>query len=258
MERYLEFAVDLARKTGAIHLEYFRSPDLQKQTKQNAFDVVTQADKAAERLIKDCIHAAFPGHAILAEESGRDGSEKAEWCWVVDPLDGTTNFSQGLPVFCVSIAMNHNGETVVGVVYAPYLDEMFTAVRGKGAFMNGKPIRCSQKSDLATAVLATGMPYDRATNPDNNFDNIGRLFPLVRGIRRMGSAAIDLAYTAAGFYDGYFELYLHAWDVAAGILIAREGGASVTLLRPVDPEQPTYSVLAAAPTLMSELSALIH
>ena len=202
--QYLTKAMEWAKDAGEVTLRYFRSHDLKSVTKQNDFDVVTEADKASERLIIDSIRREFPTHSILSEESGSDTVADSEWLWVIDPLDGTTNFNQGLPVYSISIALQHNGETVVGVVYAPYLGEMFHAAKGEGAFLNGKKLHCSENDRLSTMVTATGMTYDRDRHPDNNLDNIARVSMQVRGIRRMGSAAIDLAYTAAGYFDAYW------------------------------------------------------
>ena len=173
--------------------------------------------------------------------------------WIIDPLDGTTNFNQGLPVFSVSIALQHNGVTVVGVVYAPYLGEMFTALKGNGAYLNGKPIHVRRNSDIGSMVVATGMPYDRDRHPDNNLDNISRVCLRVRGTRRMGSAAIDLAYTAAGYYDAYWELNLNIWDVAAGILLVQEAGGVVGSLR----ENRNQSVIAGSAESLSVFRPLI-
>lgn len=252
LDVFLNAAIEMAKEAGEIQLKYFRSPNLDADTKLNAFDVVTIADKQSEAFIKNYISSNFPDHGIIAEESGSDHSER-EWRWVVDPLDGTTNFNNGLPVFSVSIALEHYGEAVVGVVYAPYLGELFHAVKGCGAFLNGKPIRCSSKSELETAVVATGMPYDRNSHPDNNLEEIGRVVFKVRGTRRMGSAAIDLSYVAAGFYDAYWELNLNRWDVAAGTLIAREAGAVVENIR----ENRNFSILASAPSLLAGFRALV-
>lgn len=252
LEGYLEAAIEMARGAGEIQLRYFRASRLVSETKQNAFDVVTVADKDSEQFIKSYIHDRFPDHGIISEESGADHSDR-DWRWVVDPLDGTTNFNNGLPVFSVSIALEYKGEAVVGVVYAPYLRELFHAVKGEGAFLNGKPIYCSDKSELDAAVVATGMPYDRAVNPDNNLAEIERVVCKVRGTRRLGSAAIDLCYTAAGFYDAYWELNLNRWDVAAGMLIAREAGAVVESIR----ENRNFSLLASAPTLVKDFRSII-
>lgn len=215
-----------AREAGRIHMRYFRSRNLEIGTKYNSYDVVTRADRESEALIIGRIQEAYPDHAILAEESG-EHENPGHWRWVIDPLDGTTNYSSGLPIFCVSIALERDGETVVGVVYAPYLDEMFSAVRGEGAMLNGKPIHCSVKTSLDEAVVSTGLPVSKKDNPDNNMDAMVRVGLEVRGLRRLGSAAMDLCYTAAGYLDAFWELALHRWDVAAGSLIAAEAGTRV-------------------------------
>ncbi|MDE5997148.1 MAG: inositol monophosphatase, partial [Muribaculaceae bacterium] len=194
----------------------------------------------------------FPDHGIISEESGLDHEDR-EWRWVIDPLDGTTNFSMGLPPFCVSIALEHNKEALIGVVYAPYLKECFYAAKGYGAWLNGQAIHCSEKDEISKAVVATGMPYDRNDNSDNNLAEISRMAFRVRGIRRMGSAAIDLCYTAAGFLDAYWELNLNRWDVAAGQLIATEAGAIVESIR----SDRNHSILASNTHLITSMHHIL-
>lgn len=235
-EEYLDFAVGMAREAGRIQLSYFRGDDLAMKTKSNVSDVVTRADRESEELIVRSILERYPTHAILGEEGGARGDAASEWRWVVDPLDGTTNYSQGLPVFCVSIALQYRGETVVGVVYAPYLRELFTAVRGGGAWCrrgDGEPVRLhvSTKQRLDCLVVATGFPYDKSENPDNNSDNVARILPHVRDVRRMGAAAYDLSCVAAAMLDGFWELNLHEWDVCAASLLVIEAGGVVESLR---------------------------
>lgn len=235
-EEYLDFAVGMAREAGRIQLTYFRGDDLAMKTKSNVSDVVTRADRESEAFIVRSILERYPTHAILGEEGGARGDAASEWRWVVDPLDGTTNYSQGLPVFCVSIALQYRGETVVGVVYAPYLRELFTAVRGGGAWCrrgDGEPVRLhvSTKQRLDCSVVATGFPYDKSENPDNNSDNVARILPHVRDVRRMGAAAYDLSCVAAAMLDGFWELNLHEWDVCAASLLVIEAGGVVELLR---------------------------
>lgn len=241
-----------AREAGEIHLRYFRSKNLEIGTKYNSYDVVTRADRESEALIIGRIRETYPDHAILAEESG-EHEHAGHWRWVIDPLDGTTNYSSGLPIFCVSIALESDGESVVGVVYAPYLNEMFSAVRGEGATLNGRPIHCSVKTSLAEAVVSTGLPVSKKDNPDNNFDALVRVGLEVRGLRRLGSAAMDLCYTAAGYLDAFWELALHRWDIAAGSLIAAEAGARVAYYRSDRP----YSIIAAPAPLFTPLLDLI-
>lgn len=248
----LTAALTMAENAGRIHLKYFRKKDLEQSTKLNDSDVVTVADKEAEACILGYIRQHFPDHGIISEESGSDHDDR-EWRWVVDPLDGTTNFASGLPVFSVSISLERNGEAVVGVVYAPYLGECFCAVRGAGAWFNGSRIRCSAKTELSKAVLATGMPYDRNDNPDNNLAEIGRMALRVRGIRRMGSAAVDLCYTAAGFFDAYWEININRWDISAGQLIAKEAGAVIEPIR----TDRNCSILASAPGIHDAVRSIL-
>ena len=227
---YIREAKEWARKAAEVQLSLFRSDSLRMTTKQNEYDVVTEADKASERIILECIRCLHPDHAVLSEESGAGGSDDAEWRWVIDPLDGTTNYSQGLPTFCISIALQHRRETVGGVVFAPYLNEMFEGVLGRGAFLNDRRIACAPTKPLGRMVMATGMPYDKKENPDNNLNYISALAPKLRGLRRLGSAALDLCYVAAGFFDAYWELNLNPWDVEAGMLIVREAGGMTAWL----------------------------
>ncbi len=249
---YIAAAFAMAEEAGDIQMRYFRTRNLQQATKLNDSDVVTVADKESEAAILSYIHEHFPDHGIISEESGRDHEDR-EWRWVIDPLDGTTNFSMGLPPFCVSIALEHNKEAVLGVVYAPYLKECFYAVKGAGAWLNGQTIYCLDKAEMSKAVVATGMPYDRNDNPDNNMAEISRMAFQVRGIRRMGSAAIDLCYTAAGFFDAYWELNLNRWGVAAGQLIASEAGAIVESIR----TDRNHSILASNPNLLSSMRQIL-
>ena len=249
---FLKAAFAMAEEAGNIHMSYFRTRNLQQSTKLNDSDVVTIADKESEAAILHYIHTHFPDHGIISEESGLDHEDR-EWRWVIDPLDGTTNFSMGLPPFCVSIALEHNKEAVIGVVYAPYLQECFYAVKDTGAWLNGKSIHCSEKTEISKAVVATGMPYDRNDNSDNNLKEISRMAFRVRGIRRMGSAAMDLCYTAAGFLDAYWELNLNRWDVAAGQLIATEAGAIVESIR----SDRNHSILASNPSLLASMRQIL-
>lgn len=230
LNKTLELAVKWAQEAGRIQLSYFRGNNLGIQTKSNVYDVVTRADKESEAYLIGEIQKNFPGHAILGEESGEHAGTAA-YRWVIDPLDGTNNYSQGLPVFTVSIGLQYQGNTILGVVYAPYMNELYTALKGNGAFLNGKPIHVSEKPDLAHSVLGTGFPYDKDVNPDNNASNLSAILPSLRGIRRMGSAAYDLCCVAAGFLDGYWELSLNLWDMCAGGLIVEEAGGIVVPFR---------------------------
>lgn len=230
LDKVLELAVHWAQEVGKIHLSYFRGNNLEVHTKSNVYDVVTRADKESEAYLIHEIGKVFPDHAVLGEESG-EHTGTSDYRWVLDPLDGTNNYSQGLPVFTVSIGLQYQEETVLGVVYAPYFDELYTATKGQGAFLNGKEIRVSAKNDLEHSVLGTGFPYDKDVNPDNNSANLAAILPHIRGIRRMGSAAYDLCCTAAGWLDGYWELSLQPWDMCAGALIVEEAGGKVEPFR---------------------------
>ncbi len=198
-------------------------------------DFVSQADIRAENNLREDLNKARPGYAFLMEESGASGSENWSWRWVVDPLDGTTNFLHGIPHWAISIGLekrlpDSTAETVAGLVYAPAVDEMFWAEKGMGAYMNERRLRVSARRDLKEAVFATGIPF-AAVDPRNRLAfarTLGSLMPQVAGIRRFGAAALDLAWVAAGRYDGFWELGLKPWDIAAGLLIVREAGGYAT------------------------------
>jgi myo-inositol-1(or 4)-monophosphatase len=187
-------------------------------------DLVTETDLAAEAAVLALLRATFPGDVFVSEEDGRSGLEGASRWWWIDPLDGTTNFAHGFPHFAVSIASEDADGLRVGVVLEPITQRVFAAARGMGATLNGAPLRASLTPDLNAALLATGFPYDRRTNPDNNVHRVAHLIRRCQGIRRAGAAALDLAYVAAGWLDGYWEDRLKPWDLAAGALLVREAG----------------------------------
>lgn len=241
-----------ARMAGAVQLEFFRSGHLDVHTKINESDIVTKADRASEAILKQNIKATYPSHDILSEESGEDIGA-GEWRWVIDPLDGTTNYTAGLPLFAVAIGIEHHGKPVAGVVFAPCLNELFHAIEGRGAMLNGEPIRVRNNNMLSRAVVATGFPVDKDVNPDNNLDAVGRVLPHVRGIRRLGAASIDICYTAAGFLDAYWEMNLHHWDVCGALVILQEAGGSHTFYR----DDRNVSVLTSTPSLHNRLLNLI-
>ncbi len=223
-------AIGIAREAGRIQLANFRSPTLNVETKGNDYDLVTATDKACEAFVAGRVRELYPSHSVLSEESGAD-DVVSDWQWVVDPVDGTTNYKSGLPYFTISIGIRYRGETQIGVVYAPRLDELFTAVKGEGAKLNGDPITCSTCTALSKAVVCTGFPYDKAENADNNIAEAVRVIPKVRGFRRLGSASLDICYTAMGILDAFWELNLHIWDVCAAYLIATEAGCEISSLR---------------------------
>ena len=248
LRKTLKMAETWAKEVGKIHLSYFRGNNLDIHTKSNVYDVVTSADKESEAFLLSKIGEFFPDYAVLGEETGEHAGV-ADYRWVIDPLDGTNNFSQGLPIFTVSIGLQYKEATILGVVYAPCQEEMYTAIRGEGAYMNGTPIHVSVKEDLAHSVLGTGFPYDKGVNPDNNIANLVAILPHLRGIRRMGTAAYDLCCTAAGWLDGYWELNLNLWDMCAGALIVEEAGGKVVHFR----TDRGVSIIAANPTLVERI-----
>ncbi len=223
-------ACGIAREAGSVLMRYFGSAHAES-TKSSDYDIVTEADGAAETLIVQALQAAYPGHHIVGEEGTDTGAavDEAEYFWYIDPLDGTTNYANNIPHFSVSMALtDKHMKPLVGVVYHPVVDEMYTAIAGKGAMLNGSPARVSTADTLGQSVLATGFPYDKRTNPDNNLSEWCAFTTQSRGIRRIGSAALDLAYVAAGRLDGYWEQRLNAWDMLAGILCVIEAGGRVT------------------------------
>jgi myo-inositol-1(or 4)-monophosphatase len=258
-----EFAVRAAKAAGKILMEGFGTHP-RVEHKRREIDLVTEFDRRSEELILGRIRRAFPEHRILSEESGltgvagdkplRDGGS----IWMVDPLDGTTNFAHGLPIFSVSIALHEGGRTKLGVVYDPARRECFWAERGKGAYLNSTRLKVSTAAELKESLLVTGFPYDAWSNPQNNLENFARFSVRSRGVRRLGSAAIDLAYIGAGRLDGYWEMRLSPWDVAAGGLIAEEAGARVTAMDGAsDYLSESPSLIAANPALHAKMVSVL-
>ena len=214
----------IAREAGSLLMEYF-DQNIKIEYKGEA-DLVTAADRKSETLIRDRIRAKWPGHDVLGEEEGLHDTGSA-YRWYVDPLDGTTNFAHGFPVFCVSMALQHNNETIAGVCYDPTRNEMFAAELGKGAYLNERPIHVSKTANLAESLVATGFPsHKRHKNPNIHFYH--QITLRTHGVRRAGSAALDLCYVGCGRLDGFWEFNLNPWDTAAGVLIVQEAGGSVT------------------------------
>src|SRR6266849_4274101 len=217
-------AAEIAREGGALLMEYF-ARNVTIEYKGDA-DLVTIADRKSEKLLVERLHAAWPDHDVLGEE-GTLTSSGSEYRWYVDPLDGTTNFAHGYPVFCVSLGLEHRGELIAGVIYDPTRDETFAAEKGKGATLNGRPIHVSGTAKLGESILGTGFPsHKRHKNPNLQFYH--QLTLRSHGVRRAGSAALDLASVASGRFDGFWEFNLNPWDTAAGVLIVEEAGGVVT------------------------------
>lgn len=221
-------AAAIARQAGAELLRRYAQPHTET-VKSSAVDIVTEADTAADAVIIAALRAAFPHDRLVTEESGGSGAAAAARTWYVDPLDGTINFAAGFPFFCVSLGLaDSDGSPLVGVVYDPVANELFTAARGLGAALNGRPLRVSATDTLQRALVCTGFPYDRATNPDNNQDRWSAVSPRVRALRCFGAAALELCYVAAGRLDGQWEANLRPWDLTAGVLMVTEAGGTVT------------------------------
>lgn len=246
----------LARRAGDIlRAGYGRRPQIHYK---GVIDLVTDVDHQSEDFLIGQIQHRFPGQAIVTEESGHISGQ--DCCvWYIDPLDGTVNFAHGLPFFCVSIAYAEGGQALLGAVYDPLRDEMYLAQRGRGAWLNGQPIHASDVDNLDQSLLVTGFPYDIRTHPENNLDLFTRFMLISQGVRRLGSAALDLCYVAAGRLDGFWEVRLKPWDIAAGGLIAQEAGATVSDMQggPVVLRTPC-SILACAPGIQAAMLAALN
>lgn len=220
----------IARGAGEIVMRHFAAP-IPTSVKTSQIDIVTAADTEAEAYIVRELRRRFPGHHIVGEEGGGQGepAATASHHWFVDPIDGTVNFASKLPHFCTSIALaTPDRQPLIGVVYDPTRNELFSAMAGSGAYLNGQPLRVTQTAELIDAVITSGFPYDKHTNPDNNLKEWAAFLTQIRGERRLGSAALDLCYVAAGRLDGYWEKDLKPYDVMAGMLLVREAGGTVS------------------------------
>ncbi|MBI4410933.1 MAG: inositol monophosphatase [Deltaproteobacteria bacterium] len=225
MSSYLKLACEVAKESGRIqrsnlgkirHIEY-----------KGEINLVTEVDRACEKRVIERIQRIYPDHDILAEEGGGKRTS-SEYKWIIDPLDGTTNYAHGYPLFCTSIALEHKGEIVLGVVYEPNHDELFAAEKGKGSFLNGKRIHVSPEEKIGRGMLATGFAYDIKKNNRSTLDHFKNMLLSAQAVRRDGVAAVDLCYVACGRYDGFWEINLFPWDVGAGYLIVKEAGGEVT------------------------------
>lgn len=241
-----------ALAVGEFQNIHFRSNNLEISTKTNPADMVTNIDHASEKMLIDRITEHFPTHAILSEEVGEKPAN-SPYRWVLDPLDGTTNYIMGLPNFCVSIGLEYEGETVLGVVFAPYLGELYWAVSGHGAYLWDKRLSVGRKTAIRDGVFVTGFPYDKASNSRNNVSIFTKVATQARGVRRLGAAAYDLCAVAAGFVDGYWEYRLSPWDLSAGRVIVSEAGGEVRQLK----EGFKTTVVASNRTLSKRLYELL-
>ena len=228
----LNIMIKAARKAGRALVKDFREVENLQVSVKGAGDFVTKADIGAEKILKDELMGARPSYGWLAEEGGAEEGQDPTRRWIVDPLDGTTNFLHGLPHWAVSIALQHKGEIVAGVVFDPAKDEMFFAEKGTGAWMNEGRLRVSGRNRMIESIFATGLPFGGRADLPETLKDLGRLLPVCAGVRRWGSAALDLAYVASGRYDGFWERKLKPWDLAAGMLIAKEAGALIDTINP--------------------------
>ena len=239
----MELAVEAALEAGQLLMKSVgRIQTIERKGGQET-NLVTEVDRKSEALIIDKIRRRYPNHDFLGEESGASEG-KSEFRWVIDPIDGTTNFTHGLPIFCVSIGLEVKGEPALGVIYDPNRDELFTAERGKGAYLNKKRLRVSKTGKLIESLIVTGFPYSIGKEPDAVLVHFRNFLKEAQALRRLGSAALDLCYVAAGRFDGYYEISLNPWDMAAGVVILEEAGGKFTNFRGFPSNIYTKDVLA--------------
>lgn len=256
-EPLINIAVSAARAAGNTIMRSLNRLDVIRVGEKAPKDFVTEVDQAAEQEIISIIKKAYPSHSILAEESGETKGD--EYTWIIDPIDGTRNFIHGFPHFCVSIAVSYRGHIEHGVIYDPVRQELFSASRGKGAQLNDRRIRVSKRSQLEESLLGTGIPYHHTTEYQTAYNNaVEALLPLSGDLRRAGSAALDLAYVACSRFDGFWELGLHAWDIAAGILLVKEAGGLVCDIHGGENYLTTGNVVAGTPKVLKLLMKVLH
>jgi myo-inositol-1(or 4)-monophosphatase len=250
MSTMLGIVEGIAREAGLVLMDGYGN--VRQIQQKGVIDLVTEFDKRSEEVIISSIEKEFPAHAILAEESGRNRTI-SEFQWVIDPLDGTTNFAHGIPIFSVSIGLLKNNAPILGVVYDPFRHEMFSAELGSGAFLNQRRISVSSQTDLGQAVVSTGFPYDLRTNPRNNLVQFSQFQLRTQAVRHLGSAALDCAWTAMGRLDGYWEFGVKPWDVGAGALLVREAGGRVTSVDEADDFLSSDSILVSNSLLHGQM-----
>ena len=248
LAKALERITDIVLSVGKMQQENRGRKDLVTQTKSGDNDLVTEVDKNSEKMLIGAIRSHYPEHDVLAEESGLL-QKSSDYMWVIDPLDGTTNYSQSLPLFAVSVALQYKNEAVLGVIYMPVLKELYTAIRGQGAYLNGAKLQVSPKTELRECVLGTGFPYDVARHPVNNLAYFNHFVLETRSIRRTGSAAYDIACTAAGRFDGFWVVNMAPWDVAAGIVLVEEAGGKIIHFR----DDRGVSIIAGNPVICAKI-----
>ncbi len=254
----LNVMIKAARAAGRSLVKDFREVENLQVSSKGAGDFVSRADIASEQIVRDILMEARPNYGWVGEESGAVEGKDPTRRWIVDPLDGTTNFLHGLPHWAVSIALEHKGELVAAVVFDPAKDEMFVAEKGQGAWLNASRLRVSDRSRMIESIFATGVPFAGAPELPELLQDLARLMPTCAGVRRYGAAALDLAYVAAGRYEGYWERSLNDWDIAAGVLLVREAGGLVDGFEPGSNPVVTGDVLAANGAVFETFSRLIR
>ncbi|MDR7307685.1 inositol monophosphatase family protein [Rhodoferax saidenbachensis] len=251
-------AIKAARTAGNIINRAALDIESVRVSQKKANDFVTEVDHAAEQAIIETLLTAYPGHGILAEESGSEhGAKDSEFVWIIDPLDGTTNFIHGLPVYCVSIALSVKGKIEQAVVYDPSRNDLFTATKGRGAYLNDRRIRVSKRTQLNESLISTGFPFRQGDNFNQYLQMMGDVMQRTAGLRRPGSAALDLAYVAAGYTEGFFELGLQPWDVAAGSLLVTEAGGLVGNFTGEADFLDQHEILAGSPRIYGQMVTLL-
>ncbi|MBI3794852.1 MAG: inositol monophosphatase [Nitrospinae bacterium] len=255
MEKALEFAVEIARSAGKVQKDNYEKRGLVVHHK-GLINLVTEVDLECEKLIVSAISKKYPGHDILAEE-GTDVKSDSGYAWYIDPLDGTTNYAHGFPVFAPSVALAYKGEPLVGAVYDPLRDEMFSGIKGGGAFLNGNRLAVSKVDNIDGALLGTGFPYDLRTNKANNIENFNNAAMHCQAVRRAGAAALDLCYVACGRFEGFWEQWLYAWDMAAGALFVAEAGGVVTNMKGKPLDLFGKTICAGNPAIHPKLLSLL-
>ncbi|HHL22455.1 MAG TPA: inositol monophosphatase [Aliiroseovarius sp.] len=254
----LNLMIKAARVAGRSLVKDFREVENLQVSMKGAGDFVSRADTAAEGIIREMLTEARPNYGWLGEESGGEAGTDPTRRWIVDPLDGTTNFLHGLPHWAVSIALEHKGDVVAGVVYDPAKDELFFAEKGQGAWMNQSRLRVSGRTRMIEAIFATGLPFGGRADLPETLADLARVLPTCAGVRRWGAAALDLAYVAAGRYDGFWERRLHAWDIAAGLVILREAGGLAEAIDPKADILESGEIIAGNQGLFEKFAPLIR
>jgi myo-inositol-1(or 4)-monophosphatase len=255
MHPMLNTAIKAARRAGGIINRAAQNLDMVVVARKSQADYVSEADRAAENAIIDVLLGAYPSHSILAEESGAQGT--SDYQWIIDPLDGTTNFLHGLPQYAVSIALAHKGAITQAVIYDPNRNDLFTASKGRGAFLNDRRLRVGKRIKLEDALIGTGFPFRQLANLEEYIGMFRDLVKQTAGVRRPGSACLDLAYVAAGWYDGFWELGLSKWDIAAGSLLITEAGGLVGDLRGESAWLDTGNIVAGSPKIFVQMLQVI-